>query len=70
MPERSLRAEINIAEFKYREADYGTTPKGLMYGLQCMDSWLYGGDPLMHLEYQETFDYLKEAVKEGILRIL
>ncbi|MCI8517753.1 MAG: insulinase family protein [Hungatella sp.] len=63
--QRSLLAGMNYYEFRYREADYGTTPKGLMYGLQCMDSWLYGGDPLMHLEYQETFDYLKEAVKNG-----
>ena len=30
-----------------------------------MDSWLYDGDPLMHLEYQETFDFLKQAVEEG-----
>ncbi len=65
MNRKSLLAGMNYYEFRYREADYGTTPKGLMYGLQCMDSWLYGGDPLMHLEYQETFDYLKEAVKEG-----
>lgn len=62
---KSLLAGINYYEFRYREADYGSTPKGLMYGLQCMDSWLYGGDPLMHLEYQETFAYLKEAVQEG-----
>ena len=46
-------------------ADYGTTPKGLMYGLQSLDSWLYGGDPLMHLEYQETFDFLKKEVANG-----
>ncbi len=62
---KSLLAGLNYWEFRYREADYGSTPKGLMYGLQCMDSWLYGGDPLMHLEYQETFDYLKEAVNSG-----
>ena len=36
-----------------------------MYGLQCLDSWLYGGDPMMHLEYQETFAFLKKAAKEG-----
>ena len=36
-----------------------------MYGLQCLDSWLYGGDPLMHLEYGESFDFLKKAAKEG-----
>ena len=70
MNRKSLLAGMNYYEFRYREADYGTTPKGLMYGLQCMDSWLYGGDPLMHLEYQETFDYLKEAVKEGYFGFL
>ena len=36
-----------------------------MYGLWSMDSWLYDGDPLMHLEYQETFDFLKQAVDQG-----
>lgn len=62
---KSLLAGMNYFEFKYREADYGSAPKGLMYGLQCLDSWLYDGDPMMHLEYQETFDYLKKAVDEG-----
>ncbi len=62
---KSLLAGMNYSEFKYREADYGTTPKGLMYGLQSLDSWLYGGDPLMHLEYQETFDFLKKEVDNG-----
>ena len=65
MNRKSLLAGMNYFEFRYREADYGSTPKGLMYGLQCMDSWLYGGDPMMHLEYQKTFDFLKEAVNEG-----
>lgn len=62
---KSILAGINYYEFRYREADYGSSPKGLMYGLQCLDSWLYDGDPLMHLEYQETFDFLKKAVEEG-----
>ncbi|MFT4104436.1 MAG: insulinase family protein [Lacrimispora sp.] len=61
---KSLKAGMNYYEFRYREADYGSAPKGLMYGLQCMDSWLYGGGPMMHLEYQETFDYLKKVVDE------
>ena len=61
---KSLKAGMNYYEFRYREADYGSAPKGLMYGLQCMDSWLYDGDPMMHLEYQKTFDYLKKVVDE------
>lgn len=62
---KSLKAGINYYEFRYREADYGSAPKGLMYGLQSLDSWLYGGDPMLHLEYEETFKFLKEGVEKG-----
>ncbi len=63
---KSLQAGINYFEFKYREADYGRYPKGLMYGLQCFDSWLYDEkDPLMHLKYEKTFETLKEKLEEG-----
>ena len=64
LDERSVLAGINYYEFHYREADFGSAPKGLMYGLQCLDSWLYGGDPMMHLEYEETFAALKAGVGE------
>lgn len=67
---KSLLAGLNYFEFKYREADYGSAPKGLMYGLQCLDSWLYDGDPMMHLEYQETFDFLKKVLNEGFFEQL
>lgn len=62
---KSLLAGLNYYEFRYREADYGSAPKGLMYGLWSMDSWLYDGDPMLHLQYQKTFDFLKKAVSEG-----
>lgn len=67
---KSLLAGINYYEFRYREADFGSAPKGLMYGLQSMDSWLYDGDPLMHLEYEKTFEFLKKAVDEGYFESL
>ena len=38
---RALEAGINYYEFRYREADFGTYPKGLVYGLNALDSWLY-----------------------------
>lgn len=65
LDKKSLLSGINYYEFRSREADYGTAPKGLMYGLQSLDSWLYGGDPMMHLSYGETFAFLKQAVNEG-----
>ncbi len=63
---KTLMAGMNYYEFKYREADYGHYPKGLMYGLQCFDSWLYNeNDPLMHLKYAGTFVSLKEKAETG-----
>ncbi len=62
---KALLAGINSAEFKYREADFGTYPKGLIYGLQCMDSWLYDeNEPFLHLEAGETFAFLREQAEQ------
>lgn len=62
----SLRAGINSLEFKYREADFGSYPKGLIIGLQALDSWLYDEkDPFMHIEELETFAFLKEQIDTG-----
>lgn len=62
---KSLLAGINYYEFRLREADYGTAPRGLVYGLQSLDSWLYGGSPLMYLEFGPVFDFLKQAAADG-----
>ncbi len=60
---KSLEAGINYHEFRYREADFGNYPKGLMYGLQVIDSWLYDDEnPFMHIEALQTFEYLKKQM--------
>ena len=60
---KALEAGINYQEFRYREADFGNYPKGLMYGLQMMDSWLYDdNEPFMHIEALDTFEFLKEQI--------
>ncbi len=62
----SLNAGLNALEFRYREADFGSYPKGLMYGLQIFDSWLYDRDcPFIHLQFNETFEKLRKKMKEG-----
>ena len=66
MDKKSLEAGINYHEFRYREADFGGYPKGLMYGLQIYDSWLYDETkPFIHVEALETFDFLKKQVETG-----
>ena len=60
---KALRAALNHDEFRYREADYGSYPKGLMYGLQMFETWLYNdGKPFEYLELDETYKALKGEV--------
>ncbi|WP_310604667.1 insulinase family protein [Anaerosporobacter sp.] len=64
--EKALRAAINFYEFKYREADFGQFPKGLMYGIQVLGSWLYDDTkPFVHVEANAIFEFLKEKIGSG-----
>lgn len=61
---KALRAGLNFYEFRYREADFGSYPAGLMYGLQVMDSWLYDeSKPFIHIEAGETYKALREKAE-------
>lgn len=73
----TLKAGLNGLEFRYREADFGSYPPGLMYGLQVLDSWLYDEkQPFIHIEADKTFkslrdkintDYFEQLVKKGLI---
>ncbi len=62
VPERALRAEINITEFRYREADYGGYPKGLMMNMMMFSTWLF--DDNKAFEYLRCNDLYAELKKE------
>ncbi len=59
---KSLLAGLNFYEFRYREADFGSYPKGLIYGLQMFDSWLY--DDNMPFDMIEAVDVFKDLKKK------
>lgn len=73
----ALLAGINSSEFKFREADFGQFPKGLLFGLNCLDSWLFDDmKPFIHLECLDTFaklrraadtDYFEKLIQEYLL---
>lgn len=66
LDEKVLRAAINYFEFKYKEGNFGRMPKGLIFGLQMFDSWLYDDEkPFIHIHVNETFDFLKEKIGTG-----
>lgn len=68
---KAIEAGISYYEFRYREADFGNYPKGLMYGLQMMDSWLYDEEkPFIHIEALDTFEFLKKQIGTGYYEAL
>lgn len=61
---KALEAGIHYHEFRYREADFGNYPKGLAYGLQILDSWLYDEEkPFLHLDAIVTYDFLRKQIR-------
>ncbi|MCQ2537609.1 MAG: insulinase family protein [Lachnospiraceae bacterium] len=66
LKEASLRAAINTQEFKYREADFGRLPKGLMYGITCLSTWLYDDNmPFTTLHMNEAYADVKAKIGTG-----
>lgn len=64
--EKSLLAAINVLEFRYREADYGQFPKGLLFGLSMMGSWLYDEkQAFSYMHGNEIFKKLREKISTG-----
>ena len=62
----SVLAAINSAEFRFREADFGSYPKGLLYGLECLDTWLFDDEMAFDaMEMLDVFDFLKQQVETG-----
>jgi Zn-dependent M16 (insulinase) family peptidase len=59
-----IESSINIKEFQMREAEFDGYPRGLVYGIKCMDSWLYDENPILHLEYEEAFEKAKTGLTE------
>jgi presequence protease len=57
-----VESSVNIKEFQLREAEFDGYPKGLVYGIKCMDSWLYGENPVLHLHYEDALAKVKTAL--------
>lgn len=64
--QKAVAAGIHYMEFRFREADFSSFPKGLMYGIDVFDSWLYNEDkPFDQLMRLKVFDALKEKAGQG-----
>ncbi len=60
----ALEAGLNSFEFRYRESDFGSMPRGLVIGLGAFDSWLYDDmQPFMHVVCNQSFKNIREKIK-------
>jgi len=75
---RLVEACINVKEFRLREGDTRSYPKGLLYYTKAMTGWLYDSDPLMPLEYERvlgkvktalTTNYFEELIKKYLINV-
>lgn len=60
-----LTASLNNLEFRLRERDFGTTPRGLVYALSMLETWLYGGDPAQNLLFDDAMAFLRREAENG-----
>ena len=63
--EDMVQSAVNSIDFKLREANFGGFPKGIVYNIQALTSWLYGADPLMHLRYEKLMRKIKQKAQKG-----
>ncbi len=64
--ENSILASINSTEFRFREADFGQFPKGLLYGLNMMQTWLYDENQVFDaVEMLDLFQFLRDQMGTG-----
>ena len=60
-----ILAALDNMEFQARQRDYGRMPQGLVFAIQVMENWLYGGDPAANLSVGSLYDDLRAKVETG-----
>ena len=61
----AIDASVNTIEFSMRENNTGRFPRGLSLMLRSLSAWLYDGDPVMPLRFEEPLAQLKKRMAEG-----
>lgn len=62
---KTIAASMNTIEFLLREQNTGRFPRGLSMMLSALTTWLYEGDPLAALAFEQPLAALKAKIKAG-----
>ncbi|MBQ7922715.1 MAG: insulinase family protein [Clostridia bacterium] len=64
--EKAILAVLNRSEFRFRESDFGGSPRGLAYAIEMMQSWNYDDDaPFDYLRVLDIYKELREKIGTG-----
>jgi presequence protease len=72
--QETIAAALNTIEFQLREFNTGNYPRGLFMMMFSLRTWLYGGDPIAPLAFEEPLNAIKnrleaeERVFEDLIR--
>jgi presequence protease len=61
----TLEAALNTVEFHLRENNTGAFPRGIVFMLRSLRSWLHGRDPLSPLAFEAPLAAIKARVAAG-----
>ncbi|MCL4504843.1 MAG: insulinase family protein [Chloroflexi bacterium] len=57
-----LEASLNTIEFRLREYNTGSFPRGLAMMLSALAPWQHGSDPLVHLAFEAPLQAIKQKL--------
>ncbi len=61
----NIAAAVNTIEFRLRENNTGSYPRGLLLMLRSLETWLYDKDPLALLAFEEPLNAVKARLEAG-----
>ena len=61
----TLWASLNTLEFRLREQNTGSYPRGLFVMLQALALWLYDKDPIEALRFEAPLNALRQRLTQG-----
>lgn len=61
----TVSASLNTIEFRYRENNTGSFPRGLQLMLRSLTNWLYDCDPIAPLAFDAPLAAIKDQVASG-----
>lgn len=62
---KTVQAALNTIEFSLRENNTGSFPRGISLMIRSLGSWLYDGDPLAPLRFEEPMEAIKQRIAAG-----